>query len=1836
MSVIRQPEDIVTGPGYFRIGFIQLDIPPQDISTSRVANNDEVTPLRAPYAMPIKSGQSRWDVTIRWVALGDDDIGYDQWQDVRYIAAFVKCAPFIEIENAHLRQFFTALDPSNAHARLAFALRQLRVETSPDIVNGLVCTLTMTYFNYYPFSRDFGYIGADGKSSSDAYQSPAFKLFVDTWIAANFTTVREGKDIPTAYFPAEKPWEEQAMGTLELRWRLYDVIPIDQSASVPVTRSAAASVLPTNSKTSPPSPLQVNNTIIKQGAYDSYILAEAAKRNLDPSMIKAVMQTESNFQPNAVQPNWTKSVLASYSSAQRATALKDLTSHILNDEDGGAAYVSAFHAKYGSYPDLGLMQIHFGPKGPAPQITRPADLMDPATSIDLGSKYLQTLYKRGMTDSQIYAYNTGSPQVTNENSEAYARHTLEHRDRWKVAGASSFASGTTSASINTPAPAAVTQIIQESNQNAVLTAIDQRAQAKEQDGWTLDHFTDYDAFFYQESVISLADTNNNDGDNDLGLFPQQFAILFSNNLAQMSLQSYQYPTYQHVGPVSSMVSIGMASVGVLLEEDSEPEHLGIKELTKMAHTLEEQFQRMKTKWRKVSSVHRMQAVRVYNQLLNMLGVHALIINDVSTMTLQDSSNMVQVQMTAAQYENIFEEVGGYLVKGTQDAYVKPFFDYLNTNLTDGLNSEAKNGISAVIQFQQAMKSRNLSYLWDVIKANQIRLLDVPSPLQLTSAQEASLRSLVTNPAPATSTASSVLSLLLSVGTMDLLSPVTSTASLKLPTATQLQQSFPTYVESVSSHTSLSATDLVFLAYLQSVVGGANASRDTVVAPIFASLTASLATQIDQIYVDLLAKKASPTGDPLLFNQMQQIVNSPSFQTKYKDAIQKGGPAVNNVGHGCYRDMGIEDLSLNPGSYFVDYSAQYKQDMQQGLAAVVSQSKEADQKINKNTTPGSVTVFSSDTFSQEVDEMLLTMQAPENRMAGAFPTFKLFLLEENNHGIFYAFDDFYSYASVTEIEIIRYRDRPHQAIIQLTNLAHLLSHKIYDDTTIGHREHDLEIGQGKVNVPGVGSAQSGAVSGPASGAVIGGRTLNGTNYQRLSGKNRTEGYGPGGNQIPLAYYPLAPGNKIEIRMGFSNNPDELFRVFSGTIAEVDGTEIMTIKAQGFQAELMNTSPDKLKADSWLSMKTFLTGLIGGKGPAYGGWGWWGDSGDVGSVIQNMLTCSNAKHFGHWQVDSNATNLMRGYTWGRLAGDVLSFLGSTRIAPALQDSYDRSGQNILINHVINADATKTDTRGSRGFFDQVPFWTPGSAFYYIPEANKAPWDYIKDISRRYPEYILSVKDYGFPHGADATLVFAHPRDSYYSRALSFDENAVEAQADAVASAQFQSWWSTMGRNLMRQAVTNSLKVAPWLIQGLISGALIGDKPVNNTNTILPARGQVESDTISAKIDSGGVQEFDKFFDDLVSKLLVPSALVYGTKGFLGNQGQYDQIFREFAAVQRIWQAYRDARISRNFPLLKPVRKHHFVDSQSIVHNGIVVNDEVLNAVRINGDLYPANQNIPSQYLRVLDATQLIVAPDKNATGGALPVLYAQSFLKEELAKMYRGELVLRGMPSIEPNDVILLVDPGTGMSGPIVVDKVIHSFSQESGYISIVTPMAFISINETSGKDFIKQIFLGFTEPNNVFKSALDEFLKTDTGGKITALALPAAAAATSAIAISGAQAAITGVVGSAAITPVASALPIGTGAAIAAISPISWWFLAASALVAGGGLSYVVGSNERMNTVLVSPLTRFGRPWTGGMQGFEIANWWRMVRNKWINFEFTEIQPLLLSYKIAKGYLDSTQ
>ncbi len=72
--------------------------------------------------------------------------------------AFLKVAPFIQVEKKHLRDLILKENPGGAaYDRMAFALRQLRIESLPDTTDALQATLHMTWFNYRPFSLDFGY-----------------------------------------------------------------------------------------------------------------------------------------------------------------------------------------------------------------------------------------------------------------------------------------------------------------------------------------------------------------------------------------------------------------------------------------------------------------------------------------------------------------------------------------------------------------------------------------------------------------------------------------------------------------------------------------------------------------------------------------------------------------------------------------------------------------------------------------------------------------------------------------------------------------------------------------------------------------------------------------------------------------------------------------------------------------------------------------------------------------------------------------------------------------------------------------------------------------------------------------------------------------------------------------------------------------------------------------------------------------------------------------------------------------------------------------------------------------------------------------------------------------------------------------------------------------------------------------------------------------------------------------------------------------------------------------------------------------------------------------------
>ena len=228
------------------------------------------------------------------------------------------------------------------------------------------------------------------------------------------------------------------------------------------------------------------------------------------------------------------------------------------------------------------------------------------------------------------------------------------------------------------------------------------------------------------------------------------------------------------------------------------------------------------------------------------------------------------------------------------------------------------------------------------------------------------------------------------------------------------------------------------------------------------------------------------------------------------------------------------------------------------------------------------------------------------------------------------------------------------------------------------------------------------------------------------------------------------------------------------------------------ELMSNPGPMVDSDSLWGFN-FLTG-----GAAYGEYQLM-NSGTTLNIMKSMISSPVARHFGHWQVGGSPDQKIKGFSWLPLVGQLASGTSSAtlqKIGGLLQTGYDRSGENVDINSITNFDATKSSPSdpknlASRQFDNENKSFVLGSAAYSIPkQSTLSIWDIIRDVARRYPQYNLMVRDYGFPYGADATLVYSHPLDWYYSRPPLLGDAEKEKPNNLTQNQIFQQWWSSFG--------------------------------------------------------------------------------------------------------------------------------------------------------------------------------------------------------------------------------------------------------------------------------------------------------------------------------------------------------------------------------------------------------------------------------------------------------------
>jgi hypothetical protein len=154
----------------------------------------------------------------------------------------------------------------------------------------------------------------------------------------------------------------------------------------------------------------------------------------------------------------------------------------------------------------------------------------------------------------------------------------------------------------------------------------------------------------------------------------------------------------------------------------------------------------------------------------------------------------------------------------------------------------------------------------------------------------------------------------------------------------------------------------------------------------------------------------------------------------------------------------------------------------------------------------------------------------------------------------------------------------------------------------------------------------------------------------------------------------------------------------------------------------------------------------------------------------------------------------------------------------------------------------------------------------------------------------------------------------------------------------------------------------------------------------------------------------------------------------------------------------------------RRYHFLSSyHNMIDNGIILTKRgIYNGVRLNslrrkkgllGGEKDEYEDIVRRQLDGMDEENInwLYVENDNAWGHRAQRM-ATSILLWKLRDIYDGEITILGDASIRPYDVCFINDIYNDFHGPIEVGRVVHTFSEETGFITQIKPDLFTSIGE----------------------------------------------------------------------------------------------------------------------------------------------------------------------------------
>ncbi len=527
------------------------------------------------------------------------------------------------------------------------------------------------------------------------------------------------------------------------------------------------------------------------------------------------------------------------------------------------------------------------------------------------------------------------------------------------------------------------------------------------------------------------------------------------------------------------------------------------------------------------------------------------------------------------------------------------------------------------------------------------------------------------------------------------------------------------------------------------------------------------------------------------------------------------------------------------------------------------------------------------------------------MMRAFPTFKLYFIEtDSGERKRYGFDDFFSYSAIKDIQVIRSRKiAADLCVIQMTNISGVLSNRKFSNST------------------------------------------DPTAPKGTDGRNAKE-------ENPIASMMLQPGVQIQLRLGYSNNPEELDTVFNGNITEVEFTEtddLVTIVCQSFATELVQTIHGEVKE---------LGGFLSGDGRTF-------------KILEEMMASPEVVHFGRWEQGDIGINNNRGLLTKRW-----------RLIPAPQDDniFAPLGQAEL------------------GFFDAL-ISTNKFLIY-----QTTIWDVFQEMCLRHPSYIASSVPYEGKYGPRMTMFFGLPDQLYFARDSSHKE-------DQVVSAL---------KNVVKQGHKDDA-----------SAAAIDD--IRDSNFELDA--ETLDEMMNEELFKKTASERDRWFQ-ILNKMYALD------KGFI-------RPFRSYHLLTSSMHILHNSLSSSAHNTFNTVTLQYGEDSPKIDSDTAELNFENLETFTLRAD-----EAIPDEEAREMFAQY------PNCVGFEQAKQYSVSLLFNSLKEAYKGSVITIGNPKIKPYDICYIFDEYTDMFGPIEVEQVVHRFSQETGFITEITPDLLVHVNQHS--------------------------------------------------------------------------------------------------------------------------------------------------------------------------------